>query len=60
MKILAPAKYFEYKFYNSGAFSPSKVLQDLNNFGKEGWEICSLENKQYLLKRELKFIEINK
>ena len=60
MKIEAFDK-FEYKCETFAGFSMSKVVEELNNLGAEGWELITIikddiSRNRYILKRKIRSI----
>ena len=53
---------FEYKCQTFAGFSMSKVVEELNKLGADGWELITIikddiSRNRYILKRKIKSIE---
>lgn len=58
---------YEYMLFDCGGLSPKSIIQKMNEYGKEGWEVIttfgqnkypSIDIASFLLKRRILTVEI--
>jgi hypothetical protein len=52
-------KKYEYMVISIMKFSSYKIQEELNSYGREGWELIHVESNYYFFKREISSKEFN-